>query len=90
VVADALALVDPERMSRVRRLLVLGLSGLTVAATVLALTYLVVACESLPAFMGGVAGDPHPRTKLGLALLGLAALLALVTTVAGRRRTDTR
>jgi hypothetical protein len=76
-------------MSLVRRLLVLGLSGLTLAATALAVTYLVVACGSLPAFMGRVAGDPHPRTTLGVALLVLAALLALAAILTGRRRAAT-
>lgn len=53
----------------------------TVAAftAVLAVTYLGVACESLPSLLGPVAGDTHPRTKLGAALLFVAVLLAVVS-----------
>jgi hypothetical protein len=64
----------------------------TVAAltAVLAVTYLVVACESLPSLLGPVAGDTHPRTKLGAALLVVALLVAagglLLARRHGRRR----
>jgi amino acid permease len=42
----------------------------------LGIVYLVVACESLPGFLGGMPGDTSPRTGFGvLALvLGVAAL----------------
>jgi hypothetical protein len=42
----------------------------------LAVTYLLVACQALPSLLGPVPGDPHPRTKLGAALLVIAVLLA--------------
>jgi len=53
---------------------VLGAAAAVSAA--LAVTYLVVACESLPSLLGPVAGDTHPRTKLGAALMVVAVLLA--------------
>jgi amino acid permease len=51
-------------------------TGVGVALLGLGVVYLVVACESLPGFMGPTAGDTSPRTGLGVAglLLGLAAL----------------
>ena len=57
---------------------------------VLAVTYLVVACQSLPGFLGPVAGDPHPRTKLGAALLIVALLLAVGGVVIGRMQGNRR
>lgn len=42
----------------------------------LGVAYLVVACESLPGFLGGIQGDTSPRTGFGVValVLGLAAL----------------
>jgi hypothetical protein len=58
-----------------------GLAGLALLA--LGVTYLVVACQNLPGFLGGTPGDTSPRTPLGVAVvvlgvlaLGVAALLA--------------
>jgi uncharacterized membrane protein YdcZ (DUF606 family) len=64
-----------------------ALAGLT---AVLAVVYLVVACQSLPGLLGPVAGDTHPRTKLGAALLVVAALLAVVGVLVARRQRRTR
>jgi amino acid permease len=47
-----------------------------VALIGLGVVYLVVACESLPGFLGGMQGDTSPRTGFGVVslLLGLIAL----------------
>ena len=47
-----------------------------VALVGLGIVYLVVACESLPGFLGGMQGDTSPRTGFGVAavVLGLVAL----------------
>ena len=47
-----------------------------VALVGLGVAYLVVACESLPGFLGGIQGDTSPRTGFGVValVLGLAAL----------------
>ncbi len=56
----------------------------------LAVTYLVVACQSLPRLLGPVAGDSHPRTRLGAALLIVAVLLEVaglgIARLQGRHR----
>jgi hypothetical protein len=65
-------------MSRSRRIAGLALALAAVAAATFGAMYVSVACESLPGFLGGVAGDNHPRTVLGLVLLGLAGVLAIV------------
>ena len=51
----------------------------------LGVVYLTVACESLPGFLGGTAGDTSPRTGLGIVavVLGLALGIGLIVT---RRR----
>ncbi len=59
-----------------------GAAGLCAA---LGTTYLVVACQALPSFMGRVAGDNRPRTKLGAALLAVAAAVAVAGAVTARR-----
>jgi hypothetical protein len=59
-------------------------------AAALSVTYLVVACESLPAFLGPVAGDTHPRTRLGAVILALAVLLALGSVLTARPRNGRR
>jgi amino acid permease len=64
--------------------------GLAVLAGALGVVYLVVACESLPSYLGGVAGDPDPRTKLGVAMLFVAALLFVVGVISTRRPRRTR
>lgn len=63
------------------------LGGLVLLAGALGTMYVVVACESLPGFLGKVAGDPHPRTTLGVVLLIFAAMLASAGAVSARRRT---
>jgi hypothetical protein len=68
----------PVRVSTV----VLSMAAIVTAA--LAVTYLVVACQSLPGFLGPVAGDTHPRTRLGAALMVVAVLLA-IGALAGER-----
>ncbi len=47
-----------------------------VALVGLGVVYFVVACESLPGFLGGMTGDTSPRTGFGVValVLGLAAL----------------
>jgi multisubunit Na+/H+ antiporter MnhB subunit len=67
---------------------VLGLTA--VLAGALAVTYLLVACQSLPSLLGPVAGDTHPRTKLGAAFLLLAVLLAGGAVMTARLRRDRR
>jgi hypothetical protein len=59
-----------------RRTLTVVLETAAVLTAAVAVTYLVVACQSLPSVLGPVAGDPHPRTRLGEALLIVAVLLA--------------
>jgi hypothetical protein len=68
-----------------RRVVASVIGAVTAVVAVLAVVYLVVACQSLPGFLGAVPGDTHPRTKLGLALLGVAVVLAVVTLLAARR-----
>jgi hypothetical protein len=67
-----------------RRLVTIGLMLLSTLAAGLGVVYVVVACQSLPSFLGGVAGDPHPRTGLGAALLVFAVLLGVAVAI-GRR-----
>jgi hypothetical protein len=63
-----------------------GLAALSALAVALGVVYLAVACQSLPGFLGSVAGDTHPRTRLGAALVVLALLLALASVITSRRR----
>jgi hypothetical protein len=60
------------------------LAALALAAFALGVTYVAVACESLPSFLGGVPGDTHPRTPLGVALL-IAAVMFAAAAYASRR-----
>ncbi|MDQ1428611.1 MAG: hypothetical protein QOK39_2087 [Acidimicrobiaceae bacterium] len=73
-------------MSLPRRATIVTLGAVAALAAVLGVTYLVVACKSLPGVLGPVAGDTHPRTKLGAAILVLAVLLALGTVLTARPR----
>ncbi len=73
-------------MVRARRLLPYPLAVLAAVATAVAITYLVMACQSLPSFMGPVAGDSHPRTPLGAAVAALAVLAWLGAALAYARR----
>ncbi len=75
-------------MVRARRLLPYPLALLAAIATAVAITYLVLACESLPGFMGGVAGDSHPRTALGAGIAALAVLAWLGAALAYAKRTQ--
>jgi hypothetical protein len=74
----------------VPRAVTVAVEGVAALIAIVAVTYLVVACESLPGLLGPVAGDTHPRTKLGAALLVVAVLLAaggvIVSRMPGRRR----
>jgi hypothetical protein len=60
------------RVRHTRRALTARLGGLGALSAVLGAIYLVVACESLPSFLGQVHGDTHPRTTLGAFVLGVA------------------
>ena len=71
-----------------RRVVTLGLAVVAVISTALGVVYLVVACESLPSFLGAVPGDTHPRTRLGVALLIVAVLLAVGSVIGRRGNTD--
>jgi hypothetical protein len=64
--------------------LVTACAGLALVAV--GIVYCVVACESLPGFLGPTPGDASPRTGLGIAVvvLGLSALAAAAI-VAWRR-----
>jgi hypothetical protein len=64
-----------------RRHVTLGFGLVSLLALGLGVVYLVVACQSLPGFLGQGAGDPHPRTPLGAALLVFAALLAAAVAI---------
>ncbi|GAC1611910.1 MAG: hypothetical protein NVS3B26_29480 [Mycobacteriales bacterium] len=68
-----------------RRMVTFGLAAAAVLALALGLVYVVVACQSLPALLGGVHSDTRPRTKLGAAVLVGGVLLGVAATVTGRR-----
>jgi amino acid permease len=73
----------------VRRVSIRILSGVVgVALVALGVVYLTVACESLPAFLGGTAGDTSPRTGLGIVALAVAAGVGLGLVITRRRRPD--
>lgn len=76
-------------LDRVRRGLGIPtvLSGiLGVALLGLGVVYLTVACESLPGFLGGIAGDTSPRTGLGIVAVVLAVLAFAFGLIAAQRR----
>ena len=84
------ALVDDRCVSLPRRAISATLGTAAAVATVLAVIYLVVACESLPGVLGPVAGDSQPRTKLGAAILLVAVILATGAVLATRLRDNRR
>jgi len=63
-------------MRRASGFLVLLTGVLSFALLAAGITYLVVACEQLPGFLGPTPGDTSPRTALGIVglVLGLATL----------------
>ncbi len=68
-----------------RRVMTITLASAAALCAALAVTYLVVACQSLPAALGPVPGDSHPRSTLGAALLVVAMLLAAAGFILDRR-----
>jgi hypothetical protein len=67
--------------------IVSGLLGLVLVT--LGIVLLVVACQSLPGFLGPTPGDTSPRTPLGVVVLVLGALaLGLAGFLARRHRTS--
>jgi hypothetical protein len=68
----------------IRRSVPAVLAALALLAGVLGVVYVSVACESLPAFLGGVRGDSDPRTPLGVALLVGAGVLVVATLLSRR------
>jgi hypothetical protein len=68
------------------RLVPIVLGAATVVLTVVAVIYLVVACQSLPGLLGPVAGDTHPRTRLGAGLLLVAVIMAIGAVLTVRPR----
>lgn len=72
-------------MNLPRRALSATLEATAALTAALAVTYLVVACRSLPSVLGPVPGDPHPRTRLGAVLLLVAVLLAAGGLILARR-----
>lgn len=71
-----------------RRIVTPVLAAVATISAALGVVYLVVACESLPSFLGAVPGDAHPRTRLGAALLIFALFLAAIALIARRRQAD--
>jgi hypothetical protein len=64
-----------------------GLVGCVLVA--LGVVYLVVACQSLPGFLGPVPGDSSPRTPLGAAVLAVGVVvLGFAVVLAWRGRTS--
>ena len=84
LIASGPKLRENAEVSPARRTLTASLGGLGVIGAVLGVMYLVVACESLPSFLGQVQGDTHPRTALGAVVLALALVLATIAAVAAR------
>lgn len=78
-------MVDDVLVGFPKRAVTATLEGIAALIAVLAVTYLVVACESLPGILGPVAGDTHPRTKLGAGLLIVAIVLAAGGLLVARR-----
>ncbi|MDQ6726570.1 MAG: hypothetical protein M3066_10455 [Actinomycetota bacterium] len=68
-----------------RRAIAAAMGAAATLTAALAVTYLLVACQSLPGLLGPVAGDTHPRTRLGAVLLVLAVLFAGGGLVLSRR-----
>jgi amino acid permease len=57
-----------------------------VALLAVGITYLVVACEDLPGFLGPHPGDTSPRTPLGIVGVILGMVAVIVAVGAARRR----
>jgi hypothetical protein len=68
-----------------QRILTIGLGGLAVLGGLLGAVYALVACASLPSFLGGVPGDTHPRTILGIIVLMVAVIAAVFAVLPARR-----
>jgi amino acid permease len=60
-----------------------GMIGLALLG--LGVVYLTIACESLPGFLGGTAGDTSPRTGLGIVALVLALGVGIGLVITRRR-----
>jgi hypothetical protein len=86
VVDEGSEIADHGAVGLPRRAITITMDAAAALIAILAVTYLVVACESLPGFLGPVAADTQPRTKLGAALLIVAVLLAASATGLARVR----
>jgi len=63
-----------------QRVVILTLTVVSTTALVLGVVHVSVACQSLPNALGGVPGDSHPRTVLGLVLIITAVVVGAGTT----------